>query len=223
MKRILVISDQVVSTLYTPDISRLVGHVDLLLSCGDLPYSYMEFIVTHIKVRNAFFVHGNHDIPELLESGRVIQSPGGWQNIDQKSVYDSKSNLIVAGLEGSIWYKPDAPYQYTEPEMRLRAQRLILKLLFNKARYGRYLDIFVAHSPASGILDGTDNAHRGFKIFLTLIHRFKPRLFVHGHKHHYGPGKWRARYENTDIVNVHPFRIIQLDHNKISYGKFYRR
>jgi hypothetical protein len=62
--------------------------------------------------------------------------------------------LLVAGMEGSIRYHPRAPYQYTQTQMTWRAQRLILQLLFNRVRYGRYLDIFIAHSPPAGIHDG---------------------------------------------------------------------
>ena len=222
--RILALSDEVVSTLYNETITSLVGDIDVLLACGDLPYSYLDYIITNLRVRDSFFVHGNHDSPEHHHNGEIIREPGGWQNVDRRAVFSRQNNLIVAGLEGSIQYKPYAPYQYTESEMRLRALQLLPKLLMNRIRHGRYMDIFIAHSPASGIHDGPDGAHRGFEVFLKLIHYFKPKLFIHGHKHHYGPGTWHTRYEQTEVINVHPFRIIELDENdNITYGKLYRR
>ncbi len=223
MTHILAISDQVVNTLYSENVAELVAPVDMLLGCGDLPYSYMEYIVTQVPVRHALFVHGNHDSPEYHNDGRVVKTPGGWQNIDCRVVYVKHADLLVAGLEGSIRYNPRAPYQYTEREMRFRARRLILRLLLNRVWYGRYLDIFIAHSPAYGIHDGTDHAHQGFKVFLSILQRFRPRLFLHGHKHHYGPVSWHTAYVDTEVVNVHPFRLINLTEQHIEYGKLYRR
>src|ERR671919_2603436 len=58
MTRILAIADQVEEALYGPMLKRL--EPDLVISCGDLPYDYLEYIVTILSVP-LLFVPGNHD------------------------------------------------------------------------------------------------------------------------------------------------------------------
>ena len=217
--RILAVSDQVINILYSPHVATHVGDVDVLLACGDLPYSYMEHLVSSLNAKHAFYVHGNHDVSEKLANGTILTAPGGWQNIDRCVEWVEDKNLLIAGLEGCVRYRPGAPYQYKQNTMRKRALALIPHLLFNRVRYGRYLDIFIAHAPAWGIHEGEDNAHKGFKVFLDIIQRFKPKLFLHGHLHRYGLGPWHTHYQQTEIVNVHPFRIIKLEEGKVRYGK----
>ena len=221
--RILAIGDEVANTLYNTKHADLLEPVDVLLGCGDLPYTYMEHVVTALKVRDAFFVHGNHDSDQWLNDGTCLTSPGGWQNVDRCTARTTDKALIVAGLQGSIRYRPRAAYQYSQTEMWLRAGKLTLQLLLNRVFYGRFVDVIIAHSPPQGIQDGPDRPHRGFSAFVTLIRRFRPRLFLHGHKHQYGRGTWRTRYEETEVVNIGPYRVIDIDGDKISFGKLLRR
>ncbi len=219
--RILAVSDEVSSALFRPEARRIVGQVDVLLSCGDLPYSYLEYLSTTLGVRHALYVHGNHDVDEYMAGGDVLTGPGGWVNVDRR-VY-STGTLLIAGLEGCIRYKPQARYQYTQAEMRWRAAYLGVRLVWNRVRYKRYLDILITHSPPAGIHDGPDGPHRGFRAFLPFMRRFKPRLLLHGHKHHYGHDAWRTRYAETEVVNVHPFRLLVWNaEGGVSYG-VYRR
>ncbi|MEA3396123.1 MAG: metallophosphoesterase [Chloroflexota bacterium] len=219
--RILAVSDRVSDTLFNARVRERIGPVDLLLSCGDLPYTYLEYLVTELRTRHAYFVHGNHDAPEHCESGQTLSEPGGWENLDGRVTHVARLNLLVAGLEGCIRYRPGAPYQYAQGEMTWRAQPLMLQLLFNKIRYGRYLDIFIAHSPPAGIHDGPDGPHRGFDVFLSLMRRFRPRLLLHGHQHRYGPAPWRTRYAATEVVNIYPFRLIEWGEETLEYGRSY--
>ncbi len=206
--KILALSDRVVDEVYSSRIKELFGDVDLLISCGDLPYSYMEYVVTMLSTP-AFYVHGNHDRPEYTAGGRALTEPGGWTNLDGRVV--KAGPLLLAGLEGSLRYKPRAPYQYTEGEMWGKVVRLIPALLFNRVRYGRYLDLLVTHAPPHGIHDGEDLPHRGFEAFRWLMDRFRPRYLLHGHKHVYRPQATRTRYGETLVVNVYPFAVIEIE------------
>ena len=58
MKRILAIADEVDDAMYTDKLARL--RPDLVLSCGDLPFDYLEFIVSRLDVP-LVYVPGNHD------------------------------------------------------------------------------------------------------------------------------------------------------------------
>ena len=77
--------------------------------------------------------------------------------------------LIMAGLEGSIRYKPQGRFQYTEFEMGLKVLRLVPRLAYNQLFKGRALDILISHSPPLGIHNGQDHVHRGFASFLWLM------------------------------------------------------
>jgi Icc-related predicted phosphoesterase len=203
---ILAVSDQVVESIHSPQICERFKGVDMVLSCGDLPYSYLEYIVTMLNVPG-FFVHGNHDRLEYTAGGDVLTEPGGWVNLDGRTAVSK--GVLLAGLEGSIRYKPGAAYQYTEWEMTCKVWSLAPALLMNRVCHGRYLDVLVTHAPPLGIHDGKDWPHRGFKSFLGLMKRFRPRYLLHGHKHIYGPETSRTRYLDTEVINVYPARTIE--------------
>jgi len=204
--KILAVSDQVVEAIYSSRICERFGGVDMVVSCGDLPYSYLEYIVTMLNVP-CFFVHGNHDQLEYTASGRTLTAPGGWVNLDGRTA--EANGVLLAGLEGSMCYRPGASYQYTEHEMAYKVWRLTPALLINRLRYGRYLDILITHAPPFGIHDGEDLCHRGFKVLLDLMDRFRPRYLLHGHKHIYGLEPRQTRYLDTEVINVYPSRILE--------------
>mgnify|MGYP000165081977 CR=1 FL=1 len=214
--RILALSDQVVESIYSADVRERFGDVDLLLSCGDLPYSYLEYLVTMLNVP-AFYVHGNHDMPEDLGQGVLLKEPRGWVNLDGRTV--RAGPLLLAGLEGALRYRPNAPFQYSEGEMRRKVVRLLPALLLNRMRYGRYLDILVTHAPPLGIHNDLDLPHRGFAVFRWLMERFRPRYLLHGHKHVYKPQTTRTRYGETMVVNVYPFAVLELEPGFILHRK----
>jgi len=172
--------------------------IDLIISCGDLKASYLEFLVTMIPAP-LLYVHGNHDT--RYES----KPPEGCTNIDGK-VYIHENGVRIAGLGGSMRYRPDAPYQYSEKEMKRRASKI--KRTIKKARG---IDIFVAHSPALGIGDGDDIAHTGFEVFITIMDEYNPKYMLHGHQHScYNRRIQRKQiHKATQIINVGPYYIFE--------------
>jgi Icc-related predicted phosphoesterase len=204
--KILAVSDQVVESIYSSRIRERFGDVDMVVSCGDVPYYYLEYIVSMLNVP-CLFVHGNHDQPEHTSDGRTLIEPGGWVNLDGKVV--NVKGVLLGGLEGSIRYKPRVPYQYTEKEMTYKVWRLTPALLMNRVFHDRFLDILITHAPPLGIHDGKDWPHRGFNAFLELMARFRPRYLLHGHKHIYKSDTWHTRYLDTEVINVYPCRVIE--------------
>lgn len=204
--KILAVSDRVVESIYSGQVCSRFGDVDMVVSCGDLSYSYLEYIVSLLNVP-CFYVHGNHDRPEYTSSGRLLTEPGGWVNLDGRTV--RSEGVLLAGLEGSIRYKPEAPFQYTQGQMFLKVWRLAPALLLNRIRYGRYVDVVITHAPPFGIHDGQDLPHQGFKALLRLMSWFRPRYLLHGHKHVYRPQARRTRYLDTTVINVYPYRLIE--------------
>ena len=221
--KILAISDEVVDFLYSPRIKDNYADVDLVIGCGDLPFYYLEFIVTVLNVP-LYYVAGNHDRPsQYLSDGRIISRAEGCEQLDgaclrawlnDKPAGPDGPPLLLAGLGGSMRYNADSVHQYTENEMRGRALSLTPCLLANRLRYGRALDILVTHAPPRGIHDEADLAHTGFKAFCSLMDVFRPRLLLHGHSHVYRSDTITStRYKDTQIINVYPYRLIELDLN----------
>ena len=75
--KLLAVTDKVVEFIYSPSLVEKFGGVDMVLSCGDLPYYYLEYIVSLLNVP-LLYVHGNHDPPvEYSASGQKSTGPGG--------------------------------------------------------------------------------------------------------------------------------------------------
>jgi Icc-related predicted phosphoesterase len=182
--------------------------VDLIVGCGDLPIWYMEFISSALDAR-CVYVHGNHDSFEIREEGKIKSQADGWTNLDMS--VQTINGLTMAGLQGCVRYKPDAPYQYSQTEQTLRggvlAARLAVRMLTAKR-----LDIMVTHAPPHGIHNGLDHAHAGFTVFNRLMDVFKPKLWLHGHQHtNYAPrDATETQVGPTRVINVHPFRVIEI-------------
>lgn len=208
-RKILCVSDKVIEHLYSPSVAERLQDIDFILGCGDLPYYYLEFLLSILDTP-LLYVHGNHDPEkEYLSDGTAVTGPSGAINL-HCSTY-REQNLLLAGLEGSIRYR-NGLFQYTQREMWYNAFYLIPRLVINKLLYGRYLDILVAHSPPLGIHNGEDHVHAGFRSFLWLMKVFKPRYLVHGHRHIYNPTETtETRYMETTVLNIYPYKILEIE------------
>lgn len=207
MIKVLAISDQEESLIGSPRIKERFGDIDLVLSCGDLPYTYMEYIAVMLPVP-CLYVHGNHDHELYLSNGYVLRKPGGWQNVDGRTII-VKNEWIIGGLEGCLRYRRSAPYQYSEAELRHKITRMTLSMMVNRVFYGRFIDILITHAPPSGIHDGQDASHQGFEALLRFMQRFRPRYLLHGHQHRIGTQKWHTTYEDTEVMNIFPFHSLE--------------
>ncbi len=202
--RVLTISDHVSDLIYGSALVSFAQGVELVLSCGDLPSAYLEYIVSVLNVP-LYYVMGNHG----ADGGEKL-FPDGCENIDRRVV--EHRGLLIAGLEGSIRYNDRPNFQYTENEMRAKIAALSPALLLNRARYGRFLDVLIAHSPPLGIHDGPDHVHRGFQSLLWLIDHYQPRYFIHGHKHVYDQREQTVTPRGaTTVVNAYGARILEVE------------
>jgi Icc-related predicted phosphoesterase len=95
--------------------------------------------------------------------------------------------------------------------MAALVRRLIARMLLNRVRTGRYLDILLTHTPPFGIHDGTDLTHRGFSSFLPLITRFHPLYLLHGHQHRYiMTERARTVIGRTTVLNVYGHLLLEV-------------
>lgn len=189
--KLLVVTDVENKRLYDYYTPGMLDGYDLILSCGDLNRSYLEFLVSVAKCP-LFYVRGNHDDIFLEEP------PEGCECIeDTLTVY---KGLRIVGLGGSYKYS-FGKNMYTEKEMNRRIRKLYFKIVKNKG-----FDILLTHAPARGINDCEDPPHRGFQCFIPLIERFKPKYMLHGHIHsNYGYNiPTEATVGSTKIINAYP-------------------
>ena len=211
--KVLAVSDQVVERVYSLASNGHFSDVGLILGCGDLPYPYLEFLVTVLNVP-LFYVPGNHD-PNFIPNDPQTKAEGG-SNLDLKTV--CHKGILIGGFGGSVRYRPDGTNQYSAQEAYLRAFRMLPRLLSNRLRYGRALDILISHSPPSGIHDDTDKPHHGLSAINWLIRLAHPRIHIHGHTHFYRGNISRSESMSgyTKIINVYPYKVIELSSHEIT-------
>ena len=122
-----------------------------------------------------------------------------------------EKSVLIAGLGGSLWYN-GGENQFREFQIALRILRLFPRLLYNRLRFGRYLDILLTHAPPFGIHDKEDRCHRGFKVFLWFMRVLRPKYLVHGHIHLYSASELRiSRYQQTTVVNAYDHVVIDME------------
>lgn len=208
--RILAVSDRVLDKLYSGRTRQHYANVDLIIGCGDLPFYYLDFLTSALDAP-LVYVRGNHDGgPQYAADGRIWSEVRGGVDIHGKVV--ARKGLILAGLQGSMRYKAQADYMYSESEMRMVVAHLVPRLLWNRQRFGRALDILVTHSPPYGIHDRPDPPHTGFKVFLSFLRLFKPRYHLHGHIHVYRQDEVvTTKHDETTIINVYPYRLLEIN------------
>ncbi|MCD6302276.1 MAG: metallophosphoesterase family protein [Anaerolineae bacterium] len=215
--KILTISDVVDDRVYSSAIRDRFGDVDLVLSCGDLPFEYLEYIVTMLG-KPLYYVLGNH-AQSLIRSqdGSVKTEPEGCINLHRRVVV--YNGLRIAGLEGSMRYRP-GPHQFTQLQMYMLAAKMAPQLWPHRMRTGRGIDILITHAAPRGIHDADDLCHQGFDAFLWLMDKFKPRYLIHGHIHLYRQGAPRVtRYGETLVVNTFGYQVIDIDVNDEIQGR----
>lgn len=205
--KILAVSDQIVERMYTLAPNGHFRDVDLILGCGDLPYTYLEYLVTILN-KPMLYVPGNHD-PEFDLRDSRSRAEGG-SNLDLKTV--CHQTLLIGGFGGCIRYRPDGVNQYTQQEAYARASRMLLRLWKNRVKHGRALDILISHSPPFGTHDDSDSAHQGLKALNWLLRIAKPRYLLHGHTHFYRNNLEEQVTINgsTKIINVFPYKTIEV-------------
>ena len=238
--KILCVSDQIDPLVYSTRAKERFSDIDLVLCAGDLPSDYIDFIVSTLN-KQTYFIFGNHNLTEYSyyhkqkkhsgahpvwqEEHDVLDMGGshgaiyaGFKVISDKSLTISKNGkkrpLLIAGASGSIRYN-NGLNQFTDRQMFFKLLKLLPHLLYNKIRYGTYLDIFLTHASPRHIHDKEDPCHKGFDCFNWFIKNFKPSYLVHGHIHLYDMNSPRiTKTENTTVVNAYSHTILKLENEQ---------
>jgi predicted phosphodiesterase len=215
--RVLVVADETAPQLHRPEVRDL--EPDLIVSCGDLPFDYLEYLVSVVNVP-LVFVPGNHDPAIPTRRKRPIDAHGftwdahygdgprplGCRNIDQKIV--DVAGLRIAGLGGCIRYNK-GPNQYTQRQMARRSLMLEARARTRPTR--RRMDLLVTHAPPEGCGDRSDAAHQGIRALHRLTRVLEPSYLLHGHIHPYGIEQPDRRIGRTKVVNVVPYKLMEIE------------
>jgi uncharacterized protein len=228
--KILCVADHVDPLVYSPLVKQRFADVDLVLSAGDLPLTYYDFIVSSLN-KPLLFVFGNHNLRGMNRYQRhgdafddyELQKPGlsyeayvGARYVHRRVVREK--GLLVGGLGGSLLYNR-GENQFSDLAMYVMAAAMIPRMLLNRLFHGRFIDILVTHAPPFGINDRPDRCHTGFRAFRWFIRAFRPRYLVHGHVHLYDSAEPREGvYGETRILNAYDHCIIEIDGPRSSPG-----
>ena len=188
--RILAISDEPSDKLWGARCRECLEGVDLILSAGDLPSSYLSFLTCFTNAP-IVYVHGNHD------DSYAAKPPEGCLNADGKLIM--VKGVRILGLGGSFRYRPDCVNMYSEQEMKGRIASLRRKL-----RAAGGFDVLLTHAPVRGLGDEDHPSHRGFECFGPLLERYRPAVMVHGHMHQAYTAFFQRRreYHGTPVINA---------------------
>lgn len=218
--KILCIADHKDPLIYSQSLKQRHGDVKFILGAGDLDLEFYGFIVSVLN-KPLHFIFGNHNLKHLRNYQKLSvadytrvgienHKPSFGSNyIDTKII--KQSGLLIAGLGGCLRYN-NGENQYTNFQMYIRVWKMIPKLLWNKLRHGRYLDILLTHAAPRGIHDQEDRCHLGFKAFTWFMKKFSPKYLIHGHIHIYDRNKSRrTKYLNTTVINAYNHVIIDTE------------
>ncbi len=206
--RVLAIADAVSPIIYSQNFPNNLPEFDLVVSAGDMPGHVLEFIATKLKIPPVY-VLGNHANAYIRNSDTdEVSLPGGCINAHRRIV--EINGILIAGIEGSARYRP-GPHQYTEWQMATMVRALTPRLLMNKWRKGRAVDILLTHAPPKGQHEGKDFPHRGVAAFNKFQKRWKPRIHIHGHVHLNGANAPReyVTEEGIRVINAFEFTLIE--------------
>ncbi|MDR2803873.1 MAG: metallophosphoesterase [Treponema sp.] len=217
----LCISDEVDPLIYSASIRRRFADVDIVLSAGDLPMEYLEFIISSLN-KPLFFVFGNHNLDQFCyykyngifdKLGMVAMKKNipGLGTVYAGGKVIKEGRILIAGLGGSKRYN-NGKNQFSDFEMYLKIIRLIPHLLLNCLRYGRAIDVLLTHAPPYGIHDRADACHSGFRAFLWFMKIFKPKYLIHGHTHLYDMMESRkTSFYKTIVVNAYSHFVMEFE------------
>lgn len=204
--------------------------IELIVSCGDLKPSYLDYLVSRFNVP-CFYVRGNHD------TTYAENPPGGCTDIHDK--VEEFKGIKFFGLEGSYWYN-GGPAQYTERQMwwtafwaQFHLRRTGGADVFVAHSAPRMCPLpekqcVCVHPPAGSEpnpvgstcwvdpercnWDPADLPHRGFDTLRSLILKYQPRYFLHGHTHlGYGTRPRELRLGNTRIIDAYGYVVLDVD------------
>jgi len=208
--KILAISDEEIGYLAQNirNGEKRFENIDIMLSCGDLPENYVRTIAESVS-RPYLYILGNHD-PEKKQLKRVNKK----KYIGFK--YKRYCKTLFLGFSGSEKYNETGVNQFDQITTLVQVIGLIFYYFFTlKFLFYKRMIVISHNTPNFNIKD--EKNHRGFWAYNLIIFILRPDLWIHGHIH------LKSSYEDkmykigkTKIVNIYGYKIIEINHKKIS-------
>lgn len=198
--RVMVIADMVHPYVYRSGFPLGLPEIDLVLSAGDIPGYFLEFLASTLPVP-VVYVPGNHN-DEYINEGQGRKLPQGVINAHGRVI--RVAGLRVAGWGGVPRYR-DGENQFTDSQARWGLGKLSLR-----SRGG--VDILLTHAPPAGPHAGSDYAHRGCPQINGFMARRHPKLVIHGHIHEYEGKKvsYTDGATGAQVINAYGYHILEL-------------
>ncbi|MFP4403156.1 MAG: metallophosphoesterase family protein, partial [Nanoarchaeota archaeon] len=224
MVRILAVSDE--ETLYKKSFTnKKFKNIDILVSCGDLSPSYLEYIVHKTMPTHRIMIHGNHDniyfphnyehkskgYSDIFKGMHVLNND--FYKIDKKE-YNLDENLVIAGFYGANAHGSE-PFFLDEKKLNFFAKKMKFKDFFLNYNLPK---IILSHCApnVNNLFKNIDSFHKPSNALGEIYNNFPPNLWFYGHIHpRYTKQKLdfkiNTNNKNTYILNTVPYKIIDYD------------
>jgi len=198
-------------------------NIDVIICTGDIPpvpkefrqgkinYFPKEFIVKADKLfedivkklcsykkpvlilRGNMYLHGDSD--KLTK--KIFSS---YQNL----YYKKTGKVKIGGKNFVLFDMSFEPHMRHSPKVspwmkKQHALNAPREIKLNKLLKSLDNPIIISHAPPYGYLDMTILGHRGSKILLRVVKKYKPKLVLCGHIHE---GKGKTRIGKTEVYNL---------------------
>lgn len=190
--------------------------IDLLVNCGDLSPSYLEYLINRFFPKQSLMVYGNHD--SVFFNGNDEPSSGynlTYQGVyvleeDTTSVLSQYENPIsIAGFSGAMAYG-ERPFFFDENDAKKFVKKMKRKNFFNNFN----IDIMMSHTPPQidNKIESVDFFHSPSDELGKLLDFFSPKIWFYGHIHpRYTNSQLDFEIDGMHLINCVPYKIIEYD------------
>jgi hypothetical protein len=198
--RVLAASDEHDPTLDHPANRDALGHIDLVVGCGDLSPERVAFLGDAFPAP-LVYVRGNHD------------HGGAWRaanDVPAESVGVDRKSLPGISLLALPWPTVDRDAVRRDEAAAWGQVARILKLRLLTAPKDPWL-VF-SHAPPKGAGDSPEDPyHVGFAAYAAVLDRLRPPLWLHGHTSRADARMPVVEHGATTLVNVTGSVLVELE------------
>ncbi len=197
--RILAASDEPDRSLDDERNRAALGHVDLIVGCGDLPPDRIGFLGDAFSAP-VVCVRGNHD------------RGGAWRNpahVPEPASGIDRTTLAPIPLLALPW-----PGREADAARRndLEGWVQVMSAAAPWVVRPPGPSIIISHAPPLGANDNpADPYHRGFAAYGYLLDRLRPPLWLHGHAALAAASAWQCQHGPTTLVNVTGSVLVEIE------------
>ena len=193
MVRVLAVADEEVPSVQ----SRVRDvRVDLVLAAGDLPWDYLESLVSLLGAPAAY-VPGNHD-------------PRTGHGVGPRGLVDVDGHVQHGRRPADRRPRRVRPLQRRPAPVHPEGVRQSCPRAAREARDAE-VDVLLTHAPPLGLGDESDPPHVGISALHGVLETLRPSWHLHGHIHPYGMHKPDRQLGSTTIRNVIPWQLIDIE------------